>query len=791
LSKDQVARLSLNAIGQSVSRREDATLLTGRGEYIADICLSDMRHAAFVRSPFAHAKIVRIDTRAAAEIPGVELIWTGDDVLERTSGITSALEVEGFVSTTQPAIARGEVRYVGEAVAVVVASSRRIAEDAAEIIDVDYKELPVIENIDHAALGADLANDAVPANVINRNVRVADTITEPIATAALVVEATFYNNRVSASPIETRGCVGQYEWTNGLLTFWSATQMPGILRTMLALFLQIPEHTIEVITPQVGGGFGQKAHVHTEELVVCLLTRELGYPVSWIEDRQENLLSGTHAKHQHNAMTLATDEQGKFLALRNHSLTDSGAYNCLPWTAAIESECGAPMITGVYKIPLAHADSIDYATNKCPIGAYRGVGYTAGHIARECLIDQAARKLDLSPFEIRRRNVVRREDFPYTNATSMVIKEGTFLETVYTLERMVDYESFKRRQIDARAKGKYLGLGVSVFNEVTGIGTRALQFLDLPITTHDTSTVRVDPTGTVTVTTSLVSAGQGHATTLAQVAADALGVPIENVIIQSGSTANTQGLGTWASRGAVIGAGSIGRAADVVREKIKQIAGHMLEASPHDIVLENNAVHVAGVPTKRLSMAEVAGAIYFAEATHPENFDPTLEATATFDPADLVLANGGHAAIVEVDIETGIVRVEKFYAVEDCGQMINPMVVEGQIRGGIAQAIGSTLLEELVHDENGQLTTTTFMDYLLPTASDVPDIEIKHLQTPSDLVPGGIKGMGESAMISAPAAVIGAVNDALACRDIFLTEFPLSPQRIFAALNPVNAQASL
>lgn len=782
MSKDQVVEIRKHAIGQSILCKESATLLTGHAEYIADISLPGMLHAAFVRSPFAHAKITRVEVSAAAALAGVELVWTGADVLQLTPGITASVDRKGFVPTTQPAIAHDIVRYVGETVAVVVATSRKLAEDALELIDIDYDELPVVANIEQAHAAAALANENVPDNVYFRNSRVSDDVDDTFNSAALVVDGVFHNNRVSAAPIETRGCVARHEWTSGLTTFWSATQMPGILRTMLSLFLEIPEQTIEVITPQVGGGFGQKAHVFPEELTVCLLAREIGQPVSWIEDRQENLLSATHAKHQLNTMALAVDATGKILAIKHHSTTDAGAYNCLPWTVGIESECGAPIVTSTYKIPLALAETIEVATNKCPIGSYRGVGYTAGHIARENLIDRAARVLDISPFEIRRRNVVLGEDFPYTNATGLIVREGTFLETVNVLERMVDYDNFRQRQAAARADGKYLGLGVSIFNEVTGMGTRALNFLDLPITTHDTSTVRVDPTGTVTVTTSLVSAGQSHATTLAQVAADALGVSVDNVVVRSGTTANTQGLGTWASRGAVIGAGSIARAADVVREKIKQIAGHMLEVSPADIVLENNAVHVAGVPTRSMAMAEVAGAIYFAEAAHPKNFDPTLEATATFDPADLVLANGGHAAIVEVDIETGIVRIEKFFAVEDCGQMINPMVVEGQIRGGIAQAIGSCLLEDLVHDENGQLTTTTLMDYLLPTSMDVPDIEIEHLETPSDLVPGGIKGMGESAMISAPAAVVGAVNDALAGRSIFIQQYPISPERIFQEL---------
>ncbi|MFT4562539.1 MAG: carbon-monoxide dehydrogenase large subunit [Gammaproteobacteria bacterium] len=782
VDKHEVVSITTRAIGQSVPRKEDATILTGRSQYIADIRLPGMLHVAFLRAPFAHAKILNIDSGAATILPGVELIWTGEDAARHTAGITASLQVENYGATTQPAMATDEVRYVGETIAAVVATSRRVAEDALELIDVDYEELPTVNNIHEAVAAENLANDEVANNVIFRDIRANDDVDAAFAAAATVVSGVFHNNRVSAAPIETRGCVARHEWTNGLLTLWSATQMPGYLRTILAMCLQIPEHTIEVITPQVGGGFGQKAHVHPEELVVCLLARELGIPVSWIEDRQENLLSATHAKHQINDMSLAFDANGKMLAMKNHASTDAGAYNALPWTASVEGKVGTSSITGVYKIPLAKLESLELATSKCPIGAYRGVGWTAGQIARESLIDQAARALELSPFEIRRTNIIQTSDFPYASASKIVIREGSFLETVDRLESMVDYPKFQERQTAARAQGKYLGLGISVFNEITGFGTRAFSQIGTPITSHDTATVRVDPTGTVTVTTSFVAAGQGHSTTFAQVAADALGVAVDKVVVQSGSTANTYGLGTFASRAAVIGTGSIARAAEMVRVKIRQIAGHMLEVSPQDIVFENDQVHVAGVPERGMSMADVAGAIYFAESTHPENFDPTLEATATYDPADAVLANGGHAAIVEVDAETGIVKIEKFFAVEDCGQMINPMIVEGQIRGGIAQAIGSSLLEELVHDDHSQLMTTTFMDYLLPSACDVPDIEIAHLCTPSALVPGGIKGMGESAMISAPAAVIGGVNDALACLGVFIQQYPISPDRVFQAI---------
>lgn|GEM_PF-4350504 len=352
---------------------------------------------------------------------------------------------------------------------------------------------------------------------------------------------------------------------------------------------------------------------------------------------------------------------------------------------------GNAVVLGVYKVPKVRDESVSVATNKVAIGAYRGVGFSAPQLARETLIDKAARQLGISPFEIRRRNVVRPEEFPYTNRMGMTMREGSFLETIDTLEKMVGYDAFRARQEEARARGKYLGLGVSVFNEVTGV----------------------------------------------------------------------YGFGTYASRGAVVGAGSIGRAASIVRERMKQLAANLFETSPDDIVLDGGKVHVAGVPAKGMAFAEVAGAAYFAEETHPAGFDATLEATANYDPSDLVLANGGHVAVVEVDPETCRVRVVDFYAVEDCGKMINPMIVEGQMRGGMAQAIGMALLEEIVHDENGQLLTTTFMDYLMPTAQDVPDIKIEHLETPSPLVPGGIKGMGESAMISAPAAVFSAVNDAM------------------------------
>ncbi|WP_327753188.1 xanthine dehydrogenase family protein molybdopterin-binding subunit [Sphingobium sp. SJ10-10] len=783
MSKSEVAQIRPKSIGTSIPRREDPGLLTGRARYIADIVLPDMLHVAILRSPVAHGRIRHIDTAAAQAMPGVELIWTGQDSHARCPGIASTLEQKGFVATVQPLLAHDEICFVGEGIAVVVAHSRAQAEDALERIEADIEELPVVTDAVAAIDADDLANAAVPANMVYHSNRVTDPVEDAFANAALSVQGCFHTPRVNAAPMETRGFVARHEWTSGTLTCWSATQMPSFIKTMTAIFLQFPEHNLEVITPAVGGGFGQKAHLHPEELLTCLLSIELGRPVSWIEDRQENLFRAPQAKQQINDMALAVDDQGRFLALRDRVITDSGAYNSLPWTPLVEGHAGILVVTDPYKIAALSAQSLSVTTNKCPIGAYRGVGFTAPTLAREVLIDRAARKLGLSPFEIRRRNVIRQEDLPYQTRAGMTIREGTFLETVDRLEAMVGYEDFRKRQQEALKEGRLLGLGISIFSEVSGIGTRALNFLDYPLTSHDTATVRVEPTGKVTVTTGIVSSGQGHPTTLAQIAADAFGVPVEDVTILAGSTHHAVGFGTVASRSAVFGAGTIGRAAEMVRGRMRAVAARLLQAAPDDIEMSGGMIHVRDDPGRTMPFAAVAGAAYFAEATHPDDFDPALEATAAFDPSDIVLANGGHAVIVEIDMETCMARVEKMYAVEDCGRMINPMIVEGQIRGGMAQGVGMILLEELVHDERGQLITSTFQDYLLPTSLDIPDIEISHLETPSSLVPGGIKGMGESAMISTPAAVAGAVNDALACLGAAIEQFPASPQRIFEALS--------
>jgi len=788
--KGEVAHIRPQAIGTSIQRREDPGLLTGRSHYVADIALPGMAHVAFLRSPVAHGRLVAIDLEPARAMPGVLLAWSAAELEGKCAGVAASLDQPGFIATVQPLLAGEEICFVGQALAVVVAENRALAEDALEQIIVDIEDLPVVADAQAAIAGDALANQAMPGNIVWRSERVKDDVGPAFASAALVEEATISSPRINASPIETRGFIARHEWTSGKLTCWAATQMPNFIKTMIAIFLQFPEQDIEVITPAVGGGFGQKAHLHPEELLVPLLSIALARPVSWIEDRQENLFRAPQAKQQANNMGIAFDADGRILAMRDSVVTDGGAYNTLPWTHVIEGHTGILVATDPYKVPLYQADSLSLATNSCPVGAYRGVGFTGPVLAREVLMDRAARHIGVSPFEIRRRNVVRAEDMPYTSRVGMVIREGTFLQCIDVLEDMIDYPAFLRRQEESRRTGRCLGLGISIFSETTGIGTRTLHFLDTPITSHDTATVRIEPTGKVTVTTGIVSSGQGHATTLAQIAADAFGIPVADVTINMGTTRSTVGFGTVASRSAVFGAGTIGRASEILRARLRTLAAHLLQASPDEMDMGEGMLFVRSDPGRAIPFAQVAGAAYFADAAHPANFDPTMEATAAFDPSDIILANGGHAAIVEVDIETGIVRVEHMFAVEDCGKMINPMIVEGQIRGGMAQGVGMILLEEILYDERGQLLTTTFQDYLLPTACDVPDIDIRHLETPSQLVPGGIKGMGESAMISTPAAVACAVNDAIAHLGARIDQFPATPQRVFEAIRQAREAAS-
>jgi carbon-monoxide dehydrogenase large subunit len=659
------------------------------------------------------------------------------------------------------------VRFVGEPIAAVVGADAYLLEDAAQLIDVDIAlRAAAVGWQAHEQPDADLAYE--------RDRSFGERSASPVA-----VDGRFTFARVNPLPIETCGCIAEYDWSTGRLTLWSSTQIPFLVRSLLSEHIDVPEHLIDVIAPDVGGAFGQKGNLFPEEVLVCLLARELGTAVRWIEDRSENLAARTHAKAQIIDLEVALDPGGRLLGMDVSILGEGGAYNTCPFTLLIDPLTAASNLTGPYRVSWVRERVRAQLSNTCPMGAYRGVGYGMMQAAREALLDRAARLVGLSPFEIRRRNVV--DAFPY-RAHNAVLSEGSYLASIDALERAVDYGAFQERQARLRGAGRLVGLGVSVFNELTGGSTKSTYVTGFDSTTHDTATIRVEASGTLTVTTSLVPQGQGHATTFAQVAADALGVPVADVVVRSGHTSHTWGMGTWGSRGAIIGAGTIARAAEPLRRKLVATAAHLLEASTDDVELGDGHAFVNGSPWIRLPLSEVASKILFSADDRPPEIEPTLEATASFDPAQPIFANGAHAAIVEVDPETGAVTIERIIVVEDCGVLINPAIVEGQVQGGMAQAIGQAFYEELVYDSEGQLLTSTLADYLPPTACETAPIEIIQLETPSAFTAGGVKGCGEAAMTGAPAAFLCAVNDALAPLGVELNDLPMTPQRILAAL---------
>jgi CO/xanthine dehydrogenase Mo-binding subunit len=770
-------------IGARIPRSDDGGLLTGRGQYVADIRLTGELHMAVLRSTMGHATIEPVDTTAAREAEGVHAAWTAQDIHDLCPGIEVTLAVEGCVPVFMPLLADGAVRHVGEPIAAVVAESRALAEDACERIVVEYEPLPVVTDLQAALAGGPLANETLESNVTVHGAARFGDVDKAFAAAAKIVEATYHTGRLSAAPMEGRGALAQYSWLNEELKLWTSTQIPHLIAFYVSLYCGFPEHLVEVLTPDTGGGFGQKAHVYPEELLVCMLARELDRPVKWIEDRAENLMAATHAHEQSITIAYALDEDARIIGQRMHAVGDGGAYHSVPWSMAIESYFAVWLnAAGVYDIPTWGQSHHAVATNKTPIGAYRGVGYMANNVVHEALADEAARALGLSPFDFRRRNVVKR--FPYTNAQGILYDEGSWAESIDVLERLVDHEAFRERQARLREEGRYLGLGISVFVESTGESTVASQEHGLNDTYHDSATVRMGPLGKVTVTTGLPTQGQGNRLTMAQVAADALGVRVEDVTVRCGeSTKHAWGSGTVASRGAIVMGGAILRSSDVIRTKLKRVAAVMLEASEDDIVLLDGVAQVAGDPQSSLPIADVATAIYYDNSKHPEDFDPSLEVTLAYDPPTCLFSNGAQAYIVEVDVETGFVEIEHVFAVEDCGRMINPAIVEGQIRGGMTQGIGAALFEELVYDEDGQLLTTTFADYMLPTLDVVPRFTFEHLETPSSRSPGGIKGMGESGLIASPGAMLNAVNDALSPFGATLRRIPLTPERILEALD--------
>ncbi len=766
-------------IGTSVKRREDRRMLTGHGHYIDDVVVPGLLHAAFVRSDLARGRITRLDVEAARELEGVRAVYTAADLNGGQHEYWQTMVGRDAPYPPFRALADGDVRYVGEPIAIVVADTRYIAEDGCELVEVDYDPLPPVldphvaaddtEQVVHPELGTNVASE-IPA-MPNPDLEAA------FASAAHVFEETISQHRHLQVPMETRGLVAHWDPGARTLRIWASTQSPHEYRAFFARYLAIPENCIRVTMDDVGGGFGQKVFAMREDMTVVLATRKLGRPIKWIEDRRENLVAASSARAEDVRVRMAVDAEGRIQAVDVEHTEDVGSYPVPgPGSSAAFT---AMMFTGPYKIPRLGFRNRAVFTNTNGRAPYRGP-WMMETVGREIMMDLVARELGLDPAEFRLRNIVRSEDLPFTTPTMMVYDSVTPHETLLQAVDLVDYEAFRAEQERARAEGRYLGIGISVYVEPSSMG--------FGLMSQEVATVRVDSSGKVQLIMGTASHGQSLETTMAQIVADHLGVDIDDVVFIQGDTdIAPYNAGTGGSRSAVYSGGAAREASVRVHEKAIEIVAHAMEAAPEDLEIDGGVISVRGTPSRSMTLREVAELAYVGTDSLPPGMEPGLEATARYKGPRFTWSNAAHICTVEVDVATGHVTILRYVVSEDCGVMINPMVVDGQIDGGVVQGIGGVLYEHMIYDDNGNPLTTTFLDYLVPTAAEVPDIEHGHIETPAPGNPGGYKGMGEGGAIGSPPAVVNAVADALAPLGIRVTNQPLGPNDVFALVEAARA----
>ena len=777
--------------GAPVRRREDPRLLTGRGRYVADVELPRLLHVAFVRSAHAHARLRGIDAAEALAQPGIVAVVTGADPFVARHRIRARSALPGYVETEQPVLAWPIARHAGEAVAAVVGADRYGVEDAAALVRVDYEPRPAAVDLLKAIRdGAPQVHEAAPGNAfLTRRFQGGD-VEAALAGAAAVIERTFRTNRQCAAPLDGRGGVADWSAPDGKLTLWSGTQVPHLVRHLLAEILGLAENGIRVVAPDVGGGFGVKAVLYPEDVALCVLAMHLGRPVKWIEQRREAMQASAHARDHHYAVRAGFDAGGRLLALDVRAACNAGAYSVTPWTAGIEALMAGGLLTGPYKLAHYRCEVTAVATHTTPAGPYRGVARPATTFVMERVLDLGARALGLDPVEVRRVNLIGPADLPYTSATRLVHDSPSYPVCFEKVVAAIDYQAFRTEQARLRAQGRHVGIGFAVYNELTGLGQAASAGPRMPFRTgHEGATVRMDPSGAVTVLAGVTSQGQGLETTLAQLVAGELGVPIDTVRVVLGDTDATPfGFGAFASRQAVIGGGAAIRAGRAVREKIVRIAAHVLEAAAEDLDVVDGRVRVRGAFDRAVALAEIARIAHLETHRLPPDLEPGLDATRFYDPIRGTFAAGAQAAIVEVEPETGTIAIRRWVCVEDTGRIINRLIVEGQVHGAIAQGIGGALAEHLVYDDAGQLLTGTFMEYAMPTAAGLPWFETEHVEEPAANL-AGVRGVGEGGTLGPAAVLANAVADALAPFGVEPDELPLSPARVWGACARARGRA--
>ncbi len=780
-------------IGASSKRREDLRFLTGKGKYTDDINLQGQAYAYFIRSDVAHGTINSIDTSAAEKMPGVEQIFTAKD-FEGVGGVPCGWQVtdrhgEVMQEPKHPVLAEGKVRHVGDPIAVVVADSLAEARDAAEAVEIDITELePVLNMKDALKDGATKVHDDLTSNLcydwgfVEEN---REAVDEAIKGAHHVTTLELKNNRLVANPMEPRVAVAEFDSSTEEYTLYTTSQNPHVIRLLMGAFvLGIPEHRLRVVAPDVGGGFGAKIYHYAEEAFCTFAAKQVGRPVKWTSSRSEAFMSDAHGRDHVTKIELAMDKDGHFLALRTDTHANMGAY-LSTFAPSIPTWLHGTLMAGNYKTPLIYVNVKAVFTNTVPVDAYRGAGRPEATFQLERVVDKAAREMGIDPIEIRRRNFIT--EFPYATPVAVEYDTGDYHATMDKLLEMSDHAGFDKRAEESKKNGKLRGFGIAHYIEACGIApSNLVGQLGARAGLYESATVRVNATGSISVMTGSHSHGQGHETSFAQVVADMIGIDEQQIDIVHGDTSKTpMGMGTYGSRSIAVGGSAMVRATEKIIAKAKKIAAHLMEASEGDIELKDGAFTVAGTD-KSVAWGDVTLAAYVPHNYPLEEIEPGLEETAFYDPANFTYPSGAYGCEVEVDPETGKVTVLGFSAADDFGNIINPMIVEGQVHGGLAQGIGQALVENCAYDENGQLLSGSYMDYTMPRADDLPMFNVDHSSiTPCTHNPLGVKGCGEAGAIGSPPALVSAVVDALqrAGHDVTHIDMPLTPDRVWAAMN--------
>jgi len=792
-------------VGQRIKRTEDPRLIKGLAHYVDDIRLPDTLHVCFVRSMYPHARINSIDTSAALASPGVVAVYTGKDIAGKLGPVPCASALPDLKVPDFRPLAGDKVLFVGHPIAAVVATDRYAARDAVDLVMVDYEDLPAVVDVEEAAKGGNLVHENFGDNIAYKLSSGEGDIDAGLAAADHVIKQRILHNRLAPIAMEPRGVLARYFPGEEELTVWSSTQIPHLLRTQLALMIGIPENKLRVITPEVGGGFGSKLNVYGEEALLGWISMQLGKPVKWIETRRENIQATIHGRGQVGYIEIGCKNDGTLTGLRYNVFADLGAYHQL-LTPAIPTLTGL-MLSGAYKIPAIQINITACFTNKMATDAYRGAGRPEATYIVERALDLVAHELGVDAAEVRRRNFPAANEFPFHTATGLDYDSGDYEAALDKAQQIIDYAKLREEQKKARDEGRLIGIGVSTYVEICALGPSAA----MPAGGWESATVRIEPTGKVTVLTGASPHGQGQETSFAQIAADELGVDIKDVTVIHGDTGVVQyGIGTFGSRATAVGGTAVLVAIQKLKEKAQKIASHMLQADSSRVSFEGGrysmqaataaaagtsdpVVPVGEAPAgalpepdtsgrTSLTIQEIALAAHIAKEIPPDT-EPGLSATYFFEPKNFTFPFGTHIAVVEVDRETGDIKFLRYVAVDDCGKVINPLLVDGQLHGGIVQSIGQALYEEVVYDEQGQLVTGTLMDYALPRASHVPNFELDRTETPSPVNPLGVKGVGEAGTIGATPAIVGAVVDALAPFGVTHLDMPIRPESIWKIIN--------